>query len=380
MKLLYWTPIFWPDIGGIELITLRLIESMKERGHEIVVLTSHGRVKTEDISNHNGICIHRFPMVSSLYNNDLKQLFTIQKEILKIKNEFRPDIEHLNFGGPVPIGFFYLQTAKTYSAPLIVSLRTSINDFDASKKSVTGNLLRKAAWVTGVSQAILKDAQKIIPEILSRSSVIYNGIVEETTQPTLLPFKDKCILYIGRLVHEKGVDLVLKAFSQIIKSYPSTKLIIAGDGPKRNLLEKLSLDIQINHLVDFVGEYAPQTVFELINKATLVVVPSRYHEAFGQVALEASQMGRPVIASRVAGLEEIVIDQHTGLLVEMENSKAIAEAISFLLSNPDKAIQLGKNGYHRANSFFQWKKCVDSYENLYFNCRRLVNERKNNKL
>ena len=367
MNILYWTPIFWPDIGGIELITLRLIESMKKRGHEIVVLTSHGRFITEDISNLNGICIHRFPMVSSLYNNDLRQLLKIQKEILKIKDEFRPDIEHLNFGGPVPMGFFYLRTAKTNSPPLIVSLHNFLPLLPTIKKTITRRLVLLSSWTTGVSEAILENASKIVPEISNRSSVIHNGLTIPTLPHIPIQFDPPKLLCIGRVTREKGFDLAIKVFKKLLLLFPKARLIIVGDGLARHDLELQVKELDLESAVEFFGWVSHEKIPSLIDMATIVLMPSRWQEPFGLVALQAAQRARPVIATNIGGLPEVVIHEKTGLLFEKDNSQELLKQIIFLLHHPKVSVSMGEAAYKRAKNVFSITKMTIAYDGLYQN-------------
>ncbi len=365
MKILFWTPIFWPDIGGIELISLQHVQSLVEHGHECVVITSHGRVKAPDLLELGGIPVHRFPIVSAFRNKDLRQLLVIQKEISTLKETFLPDLEHLNFGGPAPIGYFYLRTMTIPNVPLVVALHGSVQGLNGSLASITGQILHAASWTTACSKAMLEDAQQVVPGIRERSFVIHYGLQGTKILPEPLPFDNLCILCLGRLVPEKGFDLAIQTFAQLVKNYPHARLVIAGDGPARSQLEQQAADLQLGSVVEFTGAYEPQAVYAMINKATLVVIPSRWREAFGLVALEAAQMARPVVATRVGGLEEAVMDGQTGLLFSNGNSQDLARKIANLLDHPEIATQLGRNGRARVLTEFTWREYINAYENLY---------------
>jgi glycosyltransferase involved in cell wall biosynthesis len=103
----------------------------------------------------------------------------------------------------------------------------------------------------------------------------------------------------------------------------------------------------------------------LINTSSLVVVPSRWDEPFGLVALEAALMARPVIAARAGGLVEVVEDGVTGLLVDKESPGQLAEAVIRLLRDPIAADRMGAAGRDLARELFGWERCVDEYEQLY---------------
>jgi len=190
--------------------------------------------------------------------------------------------------------------------------------------------------------------------------------------PALVPppiaFDPLRILCVGRLVPEKGFDLALAAFAIVLQRFPSARLVFAGDGPEVNNLQQQAFDLQILHSVEFVGGVPPERVAGLMGDATLVLVPSRL-EGFGLVALEAGSMARPVVATRVGGLPEIIVHEQTGLLTECENSRALAQAIELLLEQPERARRMGWAARERAQKEFGWERHVDAYEGLY---RKLI--------
>ncbi|MEO8084725.1 MAG: glycosyltransferase family 4 protein, partial [Ardenticatenales bacterium] len=130
-------------------------------------------------------------------------------------------------------------------------------------------------------------------------------------------------------------------------------------------LERLAATLGVASAVEFVGRVAPQDVPALINTASLVVVPSRWDEPFGLVALEAALMERPVVATRVGGLVEAVEHGITGLVVDKEDPEALADAIVALLEDCPTADRMGRAGRTRARDRFGWSRCVDEYDRLY---------------
>jgi glycogen(starch) synthase len=170
------------------------------------------------------------------------------------------------------------------------------------------------------------------------------------------------------MANVKGFDLVLTALSTLIREYPTVRLIMAGDGPERATLEKQANALGLKDAVEFRGWVHPDSVPALINTATIVLMPSRF-ESLPLVALQAAQMNRPVIATCVGGLPEVITHNQTGLLVEPENSQALTSAVSDLLGNPAHAVHLGQAAGIRASTYFSWERHIDSYAVLY---RKLV--------
>jgi glycogen(starch) synthase len=228
-----------------------------------------------------------------------------------------------------------------------------------------GRALRSAAWVNCNSHAVHGDLCARIPEIRQRSSVTYYGMDPPALQPSPRPHIDPVVLGFGRLVRDKGFDLAVHAFERVLRRFPRARLVLAGEGAARPELERLVEELGVAGSIQFVGPVPPQEVPALINSASLVVVPSRWNEPFGLVALEAALMARPVVAARVGGLAEVVEHGQTGLLVERENYVALADAVLYLLSNFAIADQMGATARVRALERFSWNRCVDEYERLY---------------
>ena len=130
--------------------------------------------------------------------------------------------------------------------------------------------------------------------------------------PAIVP--DRYVLFIGRLADRKGVDTLLSAFTEV----PSTggvDLVVAGTGDDRSELERQAADLNLQNRVRFVGRADGATKAYLLQNAAAVAMPSRGWEAFPLVVLEAYAAGRPVLGSRIAGLEDVIDDGVTGLLV-----------------------------------------------------------------
>jgi len=180
---------------------------------------------------------------------------------------------------------------------------------------------------------------------------------------------------LGRLITRKGFDVALSAFALISRRFPEGRLIVAGDGPARSALEKQAADLKIAHQVDFVSWVAPEEVPALLNTTTIMLMPSR-REPFGLVALQAAQMARPIVATRVGGLPEVVVHGQTGVLIENENVAELAEAISMLIECPEVAIGMGQAARNRALTSFGWDRCIDAYDMLY---RKLIEGTHNSK-
>jgi glycogen(starch) synthase len=362
MRVLFWSELFWPYIGGAQLSATRLLLGLRARGHEFIVVTRQDHLDLPKEAYFKGIPVYRFPFYQALASGNIDQLMEIRQQVVKLKRLFAPDLVHINcFGVSV---LFYLYTTKARPAPLLVTLRGETRGPIQKQDALLKQTLRAADWVTAPSARTVEYARRLVPRCISHSSVIYNGLEVPSLPPEPLPFDLLRLLCLGRLAPEKGFDLALTAFAIIADHFPQMRLIIAGDGPERPVLQQQAADLVITDVVEFTGWIAPDAVPALMNTATVVVMPSR-QEAFGLVALQAALMARPVVATRVGGLPEVVVHQETGLLVKKEDSVGLAQAISFLLEHPETAAQMGQAARRRAQEVFSLERYVNAYDALY---------------
>jgi len=362
---MFWAGTFWPAIGGVEVLAAKLLPALRDRGYEYVVVTPKNDSDLPDEDSYEGIPVHRFLFFNNLNHPGIDHVVSVREKVMKLKRAFAPDLIHINSAGLSD--FFHLTTANAHRSSLLVSLH---GEFPDASRTILVHTLRAANWVVGCSSNILERARELEPEIRPRSSVIYNALEVPALLPTALPAPNFRLLCLGRLVPDKGFDLALLAFSLVIPHFPHTRLIIAGDGPERLKLMQQAAALRVRDFVDFVGRIPPYAVPRLLNSATAVVMPSRY-ESFGLVALEAALMARPVVATRVGGLPEVVLDGQTGLLADSQDFHAIAASIISLLQHPDRATQMGQTARCRALENFSWGHCVNAYDALY---RRLMEE------
>jgi glycogen(starch) synthase len=366
MRVLYWTELFWPYVGGVEILSTKALPAMLDRGYEVIVLTSHGSLDLPDDAEYKGIPIHRLPLFEALATRDLGQLMEALQRVAALKRKFKPDLVHVHYSDPTV--FFHLRTARAHPAALVFTIHQALPKQDVGQDTLLGQALRSADWVTTCSAALLADVRQLVPESTPCSSVIHNGLDVPALLPAPLPRWPPRLLCLGRLVPQKGFDVALTAFASLMGRFPHARLIISGDGPSRPELEQQAAELGCRESIDFVGWVAPGRVLELMNTVTMVVMPSRW-EGLPLVALQAALMARPIVATRVGGLPEVVVHQETGLLVEKEDSKALAEAIVFLLDHPERAAKMGKAGRMRTQQLYSLKSYVDAYDELY---RKLI--------
>jgi glycogen(starch) synthase len=363
MRILFWTDWFLPSIGGVEVFSARLLPALARRGHRITVVAGHHRAGLPDETDFLGVTIRRFRFHQVLAANDIGRLAETIGCVARLKQAVAPEVIHLNTLGPSVL--FQLQSSTRRSAPVLLTLHSPLAAELVGADTLYGRALRSARWVNCNSRALRVDLCRHLPEMERRSSVVYYGMEPPALPPVPRPTRDPVVLGYGRLVADKGFDLAVHAFAAVQRQFPSARLVLAGEGAARPDLERLAAECGLANAVRFVGAVAPEDVPALINTSSLVVVPSRWDEPFGLVALEAALMARPVIAARAGGLVEVVEDGVTGLLVDKESPGQLAEAVIRLLRDPIAADRMGAAGRDLARELFGWERCVDEYEQLY---------------
>jgi glycogen(starch) synthase len=339
-----------------------LLPALEKRGHQFLVVTSHSRRDLPDVSRVNNIEVARFHFQKPLVKRDMKGIADLKKQLLSSKQRFKPDLIHLNTIQPSI--FFHELTQKDCPAPVLVTLHEPVSLYPESN-TLQARILKSADWVAAVSEAMLSLARNLIPDIKNRSSVIYNALEPPDLEPSNLCFDPPKLACMGRLIEDKGFDLAIDAYKVIVEEFPGARLVIAGDGPCRNDLKKMARGLNTAHPVEFTGWIPVEKMPEFLDKATVVIVPSRWDEPFGLVALQAAQMARPVVAARVGGLAEVVIPEKTGLLFEKNNSRELATAVCSLLRNPQKTVQMGREARERTSKLFRLDRMVNEYDTLY---------------
>jgi glycosyltransferase involved in cell wall biosynthesis len=170
------------------------------------------------------------------------------------------------------------------------------------------------------------------------------------------------LLCIGRLIPIKGHLVLLRALAQARARVPGVRLDVAGRGPLEPALKAYARELGIEDAVRFLGFVSP--IQQAIEDAAIVVVPS-LGEGFGMVALEAMERARPVIASAVGGLPEIVADGETGLVVPPSDADALADAIAALVGDLARSAAMGEAARQRVLEEFTPERCVERVEALY---------------
>lgn len=224
-------------------------------------------------------------------------------------------------------------------------------------------LVHRADRVVTCSAAMRDEVATLFDLDPDSITVIRNGITARQWHVTKkqvnkararwAPKDQRLLLYFGRLEYEKGVQDLITALPLICREHPTTRLVIAGVGGQRDLLEEHASTQRVRNNVIFAGHLPDDDLATLLAAADAVVLPSRY-EPFGLVALEAAAAGAPLVASTAGGLREVVIDGKTGVSFTPGDITGLAEAVSRVLADPASAARRARAARARLTAEFDW--------------------------
>ena len=368
-------PASYPPVpGGLQTVVHTLARLLKERGNDVLVITSKYPRTLAPHEVLDEIAVVRWlfliPRLQQLVDLRFDLFFaglfyfplTLLRLILALRTE-RPDAVNLHFVGGQ--AFFVLLARRLTSFRLIVSVHgddvEGLSQRRAFDRWVFRALLRRADIVTACSRYLLEKAKEIEPTIHEKSRVAYNGVDLPSALPATV--HSTTLFASGRMIPNKGFDVLLRAKAENKSQW---QLVLMGDGPERNALESLAHAIGLNGDVVFYGNRPRSQVLSAMAKADLVVVPSR-KDSFGMAALEAMAYGKPVVATRVGGLPE-VLENADALLVEPDDPAELARAIKEAFDRIRHDGRFGLQNRERAASF-STERMVDNYLEAYGDLR-----------
>ncbi|MEO0092029.1 MAG: glycosyltransferase family 4 protein [candidate division WOR-3 bacterium] len=188
----------------------------------------------------------------------------------------------------------------------------------------------------------------------------------------------KNILFVGRLVERKGVKYLIEAFAQIADKVNAI-LNIVGSGPEKPILEKLVQEKNLKTKVRFLGQVSSQELNEYYQNCDVFVLPAIIDskgdtEGLGVVLIEALTYKKPVVATNVGGIVDIIKHNETGILVPEKNSDELAQALLNILQDESLANRLAEQGYNYVNTKYNWNNIIDQMITHY---QQALNYRQN---
>lgn len=369
---------FHPHKGGVEELTLRLAQEQCRRGRQPVVVTMLEPKSLPSVDYVEGVEVlrHRFrvpePHPRFMAGWALFAVST-KREIRAQLRERQVDLVHVQCVSNN--ARYALDAARTLDVPLVVSMQgeltmdaTGLYQRSAQMRRSWRRLLDAADVITGCSMYVLTEAEAVRGRPFgSRARVIYNGV--DVVACAAAEPEDRgrpYVLGLGRLVRQKGYDLLLEAFASLAEAFPEHELVIAGDGTERAALERLASQLGIGERTAFLGSVSHERALSLFAGATVFVLASR-HEPQGIVILEAMAAGAPVVAACVGGVPEILQDGENGYSFRGNDAGSLGQALERALQAPDRP-RIVETARARAAQF-DWRHQVDDYDDAYAGAR-----------
>jgi glycosyltransferase involved in cell wall biosynthesis len=375
------------EAGGAEKSVQLTRDAMRARGHDVLVVSTD--FKLGDRKPFADVIVPRRPggTVSSLLSRFWKQ--DVYQALKATINEFSPDVIHAHtigeFGsaalwatgevptvltvhGPEP----YTRRLLLWMLPGIYYRRSSYRLRDLKPIGVVYYLfllfLQRPIYRRGfryvdmivtpsiyLARALDADAGRI------PVTQVYNGMVF----PPAPPFRrTRNVLFVGRLEAVKGVDILLRAAALACEQVHGLSVTIAGDGEDRSRLERMSSDLGLDGIVQFRGWLTLEEVAACYADAEIVAIPSIWPETLPSVGIEALAAGRPVVASDVGGIPEIVVDGVTGRLVRRRDARLLADALVDILTSAETAEQMSLSA-RLSVAKFDMETFGDRIESIY---------------
>jgi glycosyltransferase involved in cell wall biosynthesis len=373
--------------GGAELMVLALRESLRRRGHDARLLASSAR----PLGLPSEADYECFGITSRL--RGLIQLVNPSAvwRLRRVLAEFQPDVVHVRLfssqlspaillalsGVPAihhvawyrsvcPIGTKMLPNGASCHQPAGVACLRSHCFSPLVWPFAILQLRLVERWQAAFNLVVANShatKRRLEEEGVGPLEVVWNGVPVRAARGD---FADRpTVAFAGRLLPEKGVDVLLDAFRKVVARIPQAALLIAGDGPERAALGSKVTRLGLTPNVTFLGHLSREELERHFSTAWVQAVPSCWEEPFGLVAAEALMRGTAVVASNTGGLAEFVLPQETGLLVPPQDSEALAEALLTLLENRELASSLGHNGRAFALRYLTEDVFVDRFVGIY---------------
>lgn len=340
---------------GQERANLLVMETLKAQGCEIVaVVEDHPsfRIMPQELEKRDipyvqapaiGRRINGY-LLDFLVGNPVRYL-RLRKQLRAVVRQFQPTHLHV----PNPFAFLMADAIGQPGLPIIYRIGDKPATHNALWRWIWRRIARRVTHFVADSEFIAQHLVQLGVE-RDRVCVIFTPPASraQPPKPLLEPSHLQQVLFIGQLTPDKGIDRLIQAFRQVAIDFPQACLTVVGrisdwsgdDWPRRLRDETLS-DPRIGDRVSFVGEQ--EDIYTYMASATFLVVPSIWEEPFGLVVGEAKASARPSVVSPRGGLPEQIIHEEDGFICRDTSVDALAEGLSYYLSDPDRARKHGNN-------------------------------------
>ena len=369
-------------VGGIARVVHDLSKRLIKDGHDVTVVTYRDG-DTPYYENDKGVKVYRVDNYTIRPNNFIDWIMQLNFNMVAkaseiIAKEGKFDVIHAH-------DWLVANSAKTlkhaYGIPLVSTIHATESGRNSGIHDETQRYINDTEWMLTyesteviVNSNFMKghvqglfglpfDKINVIPNGINLTN--FNGIEKDYEfRRQYAADNEKIILYMGRLVYEKGIQHLIAAMPKILNGYNDAKLIIAGKGGMIDELKQEAEALGLGDKVYFTGYLNAKRVQKMYKCADIAVFPSTY-EPFGIVALEAMLAGVPTVVSDVGGLNEIVEHGVTGMKSYSGNANSIADSILALLLDHQLCNKVSKNAKAKVKELYNWNKIAQDTHFTY---------------
>lgn len=368
-------------IGGISRVVYDLAQNLGKYGDEVHVLTCW-EPGTKEFEIDDFVTVHRvhvYNNASASFVEWVMQLnFAMLEYAIKLAENNKFDIIH---GHDWLVAYAARVLRKSYSIPLITTIHATEygrnygihNDLQRTINNVEKWLINESDRLIVNSNYMKNELVSVFDVDINKVSVISNGVdlkkfdnieTDEVFRLNYAAKNEKLVLFVGRLVNEKGVHVLIEAMPKILSNYHDVKFVIAGKGPCLNSLIEQSRKLNVSDRLYFTGFVSEEVLLKLYKCADIAVFPSIY-EPFGIVALEGMVAGIPVVVSDTGGLREIINHYEDGMKFYSGNSNSLADCIIELLKNNGLSERIRNVALQKVHRLYNWNNITEKIENEY---------------
>ena len=344
--------------GGTEIQTLSLVEALVGSGHDVVTLCYFEHSEQMEARYRNaGAKVVKLSPDGVRPNGIVSVLKLLFKGLRQALRSERPDVVHVQYMAPgaIPIILLRLLGAKR----IIATAHTSADIYPSLRLlHALQRRIKAFTCITELAERSFFGSSQLynIDTVLKKRGnhfTIYNNLpsyIALRTEPREFNAANVTIGVVSRLEHIKGMDLVVPAFEKIHTAYPSTRLLVVGDGGARSDMERRVVDAGLSESVTFAGRQPQDVLQSYYDKIDILLMPSR-SEGFGLTAVEGMARGCVVVASVAGGLPEVVTNGDAGLLHRIDDTDDMAAKVLSLLASPDDVPRYSQRAVHNAAKF-----------------------------
>lgn len=384
MKILMLTWEYPPRVvGGISKVVYDLSHKMVKEGNEVTVVTYKDGENVKYYENDKGVEVYRVDNYMIRPNNFIDWIMQLNFNMITKANEIinkngKFDVIHAH---DWLVAYSAKSIKESYNIPLISTIHATESGRNSGIHDETQRYINDSEWMlTYESSEVIvnsnymkNEVQRLFGLPYDKINVIPNGVnlqlfsnvnVDYDFRRQYAMDNEKIILYVGRLVYEKGIQNLIAAMPKILDRYHDSKLIICGRGGMIDELREQVKYLGIDNKVYFAGYCDSKKMQKMYKCADVAVFPSTY-EPFGIVAIESMLSGTPTIVSDVGGLNEIVEHGVTGMKSYAGNANSIADSVLALLFDPKLCASISQNAIKKVKENYNWAKITDNTYYVY---------------